>query len=80
MATRKTKFDPMQERVTRFVPRAPAGEPQSIYININGKGFNIPRGKTVSMPVPVSEILTGMMRAEDAVEADIRRHEPSLMV
>ena len=37
--------DPMQERVTMYVPRLPEGEQQNIYVNINGKGFNITRGK-----------------------------------
>ena len=29
--------DPMQERVTMYVPRLPVGEQQNIYVNINGK-------------------------------------------
>ena len=64
--------DPMQERVTKYVPKLPANEQQNIYVNINGKGFNIPRGKNVDMPLPVWKIIERALKAEEKCEADVR--------
>lgn len=65
--------DLMQVRVNQYVPKAMSDEAQNFYININGRGFNIPRGQQVSMPLPVWEILSGMLRAESTVEKDVRQ-------
>ncbi len=64
--------DPMQIRVTKYVPKLPANEQQNIYVNINGKGFNIPRGKNVDMPLPVWEIIERALNAEEKYDADVR--------
>lgn len=64
--------DPMQIRVTKYIPKVPAGEQQSIYVCLNGKGYNIPRGKNVDMPLPVWEIIERAMNAEEKREADVR--------
>lgn len=77
MAEAKTvkeeKFaDPMQERVTKYVPKLPANEQQNIYVNINGKGYNIPRGKNVDMPLPVWKIIDRALKAEEKYDEGVR--------
>ena len=64
--------DPMQERETMYVPRLPVGEQQNIYVNINGKGFNIPRGKNVDMPRPVADIIKRALKAEQRYDEGVR--------
>ena len=65
--------DLMQIRVQRYVPKAARDEAQNLYISINGRGFNIPRGSQVSIPLPVWERLESMLRAELQVEDDVRQ-------
>lgn len=58
MATVKenTFKDPMMEKVSVHVPKIP-GEDPMLYVGLNGKGWNIPRGKTVEVPKPVADII-----------------------
>ena len=70
----QTVTDPMKELVTRVVPYAPAGEQQSLWVCLNGKPYNIPRGKAVEMPAPVWEIIDRMMAAERKLEDELRRN------
>lgn len=47
--------DPMQEMVSLHIPKA-SGEDRSVFIGLNGKAWNIPRGVTVQVPKPVADI------------------------
>ena len=49
--------DPMMEKVMVHVPKIP-GEDPMLYVGLNGKGWNIPRGKSVEVPKPVADIIT----------------------
>jgi hypothetical protein len=50
------KTDPMQEMVRVFVPRVP-GEDKTLFVGLNGKGWNIPRDEYVEVPKPVADII-----------------------
>lgn len=65
--------DPMKVLVTRVVPYAPRGEQQSLWACLNGKAYNIPRGKPVELPQPVWEIIDSMLAAERKHEEELRR-------
>lgn len=66
--------DPMSVMVTRAVPHAPAGEQQSLWVCLNGKTYNIPRGQAVELPGPVWEIIDRMLAAERRTEEELRRN------
>lgn len=66
--------DPMKELVTRVVPHAPRGEQQSLWACLNGKAYNIPRGKPVELPAPVWEIIDSMLAAERKHEEELRQN------
>lgn len=55
MATPKTN-DPMQEMVSVHVPKITGEEPM-LLVGLNGKLYNIPRGKTSMVPKPVADII-----------------------
>ena len=61
-----------QRTVQETLPKAPGGEPQSLFVGLNHKNYLIPRGKTVTVPLPVWEIIRMSMRAEEQLEADLR--------
>lgn len=76
MDSKKTGYDPMKEMITDIIPYAPAGEQQNMYVGMNGKTYNIPRGKSVELPMPVWEIIKRALAAERKVEEELRKNAP----
>lgn len=63
-AAKKTKAenteiikDPWQEKVTVMIPRLPGKEQPDVNLTVNGRSFQIQRGKAVNVPLPVAEVL-----------------------
>lgn len=48
--------DPMKELVEIMLPFVP-GEPETVFVGLNGKGYTIERGVPVKIPKPVKAIL-----------------------
>lgn len=46
----------MNEMVSVHIPRM-SGEAEMMVVGLNGKLWNIPRGKTVTVPKPVKDII-----------------------
>lgn len=55
-------------RVEVFVPKAYANEDKSFYVGINGKGYNLPRGKRVMVPPEVAEEVNRAVKAQERYE------------
>lgn len=53
-----------ERKVTLVIPRDPGGE-QMMFIALNGKAYNIPRGKPVEVPKAVAEIYYRSIQAEE---------------
>ena len=70
--TLKAVKDPMQEMERVFVPRV-SGEDKTLFVGLNGKGWNIPRDEYVEVPKPVADIIIASQRnariARDYAEA-----------
>lgn len=47
------------------LPRAPKGEENYVYVNVNDQSFQVPRGKPQQVPLPVYERLKIMLKARD---------------
>ena len=62
----------MLQTVRCRIPRASAGEQQSLFVGLNQKNYLIPRGVSVELPLPVWEIVQMALRAEAQVDADLR--------
>ena len=62
----------MLQTVRCQIPRAPAGEQQSLFVGLNQKNYLLPRGVSVELPLPVWEIVQMALRAEAQVDADLR--------
>lgn len=71
---KKQGYDPMKRKQTRALPYAPSGEQQSLYVSLNGRTWNVPRGKPVSLPMAVWEVVDRAMDAEHKREQELRRH------
>lgn len=56
--------DPMKELVSYHIPRM-SGEDPTVWVAINGKAWQIPRGKTVQIPKPVADRLDAVQRLRD---------------
>ena len=66
MAAAKTT----EELVALKIPRSRIGEPEEVFIGLNGKTYLIQRGKEVMVPPGVKEIWENSQQAQDVV-ADI---------
>jgi hypothetical protein len=60
--------------VSVFLPKESANA-NSLFVSINGKGYNIPRGKSIRVPRSVAEVLARRERAikieEDYLEKQV---------
>lgn len=59
--------NPMKQMVSIHIPKA-SGEDRTVFIGLNGKGWNIPRGVTVEVPKPVADVYYAAQ--ENANKAD----------
>jgi hypothetical protein len=58
------------------LPRARTGEARSVPCWVNGKGYQVPRGKPVEVPAPIYDVLQGMLAAE-LKEEEMREQIPN---
>jgi len=64
---------PVEEMETIFVPKAGRGEDEVFVVGINGKNYNIPRGKNVSVPAAVASEFRRSMRAQQTYDKLVNR-------
>ena len=63
-AAKKSAWD---EKRTVFIERGMASEEQSQCVCVNGRTFQVPKGKNVEVPLPVYEVIANArMAAEEA--------------
>jgi len=75
MAKDKTTTEaekPQDDTVEMMLPLVP-GEPDTIFVGLNGKGYTIQRGETVRLPKPVAAIIQDSQRAKQAQQARMRQ-------
>ncbi len=63
-AAQENAADPWQEKREVFLPYATKGEEQFVYVSINGRKWQVPRGKSVSVPLPLYERIQIMLEAQ----------------
>ncbi len=63
-----TKSNPWKEMRSVRLPRGNKDEARSEYVAVNGKSYQIPRGKTVEVPRPIYEVLMRRNEALDELE------------
>lgn len=57
----------VEDMVTIVVPREPGTVGDDMYfVALNGKAYNIPRGKPVQLPAPVAAVYYESIAAQDA--------------
>ena len=56
-ATTEQKYDPWKDMREIMLPRAGNNEQQFQYVGVNGRTFQVPRGKRTEVPRPVYECL-----------------------
>lgn len=54
-----------EEKRTIFLPRGAAKEQNYVLVGVNGRRYQVPRGKQVEVPLPLYERLVIMQEAED---------------
>ena len=57
------KHDAWQEKREIFLPYATKGEEQFILVGVNGRKYQVPRGKNVTVPLPLYERIQIMLEA-----------------
>ena len=69
-------YDPWKDMREITLPRAGNNEQQFQLVGVNGRTFQVPRGKRTQVPLPVYECLMEAQAAQqEAFEAN-RRSEP----
>lgn len=63
---------PQDNTVELMLPLVP-GEPDTIFVGLNGKGYTIQRGETVRLPKAVAAIIQDSQRAKQAQQARMRQ-------
>lgn len=63
---------PQDNTVELMLPLVP-GEPDTIFVGLNGKGYTIQRGETVRLPKAVTAIIQDSQRAKQAQQARMRQ-------
>lgn len=61
--------DPWNQTREVLLPRGLVGEPKSLYFSVGGRGFNIPRGRVVAVPLPIAERVDIYLEAENRERA-----------
>lgn len=56
--------DEWAEQREIFLPYATKGEEQFIFVGVNGKKYQVPRGRSVTLPLPLYERIQIMLEAE----------------
>lgn len=69
-------YDPWKDMRTIKLPRAPKGEANFVYVAVNGVRKQVPRGKTVALPLPLYEVLMQSQAAQEALD-DYRDEIPN---
>lgn len=58
------------------LPRAPKGEPNYVFVGVNGVNKQVPRGQLVKLPYPLYERLQIMLDAQEK-QLDYREEIPN---
>lgn len=54
---------------TVHLPKAPRGEEAYVYVSVNERSFQVPRGQEVQVPLPVAARLTILEAAREKADA-----------
>jgi hypothetical protein len=65
--TKAVAKNPMEIMETVFAPKIP-GEEGYVYVGLNGRSWQIPRGKSMQVPKPVADILRRQQECQQAAE------------
>ena len=70
-ATTEQAYDPWKDMREIMLPRAGGNEQQSQFCAVNGRTFQVPRGRMTEVPLPIYECLMEAMTAQqEAFEAN----------
>ena len=67
MATKTEVKAPAENMVEVFLPKVP-GEAPFQYVAVNGKAWQIPRGKKTTIPEHVAQVLERSQKAQEAAD------------
>lgn len=56
--------DPWQVMMPVFLPRGFTGSQKHVMVGVNGRRYQVPRGKQVEVPLPLYERIQIMLEAE----------------
>ena len=62
------KSDVWNEMVEVRLPKAPKTEQNFQFVGVNGRTFQVPKGKSVTVPKPVYEVLMNSEKAKAEAE------------
>ena len=74
--TAEVQRDPWEIMKPVHLPRAAQGEDKFLYVGVNGRGMQIPKGKQVEVPLPIYERIQIMQEMQDE-DAEYRESIPN---
>ena len=71
-AAKKSAWD---EKRTVFIERGMASEEQSQFVCVNGRTFQVPKGKNVEVPLPVYEVIANARMPAGEGRRQVNAHD-----
>jgi len=71
----KKEYDPWKDMRTVFVPKMSRTEQDTLQVGVNDRNYFIPKEKTVEVPFPVYEVVTGMLERRKILENYQNQHK-----
>lgn len=65
--------DPWKTTKEVLLPKAGVNEQKSEFVCVNGRSFQVPRGKRIEVPLPVWEVLENARLQMESAEADAEK-------
>lgn len=69
------KYDPWKDMVTVRLPKAAKSEENNQFVGVNGKFYQVPRGRAVQVPRPVYDALADAASMADKADEYARKVE-----
>ena len=70
---KKTK-DPWEQKETVFIPKMSRGEQPTQYVSVNGRGYFVPKGENVEVPMPIAEAIKNAQAQQKQTEKEAEQN------
>lgn len=67
------EYDPWQDMRTVYIPKRSRAEQNTLEVGVNEKTYFVPKDQFVEVPMPLWEVIQGMMDRQKIMEEEARK-------